>query len=70
MTGTRLWIISACMVHAQDMPFIKGSSRNRTVMPTALEELSDCVMVAHSHEVIEMDRPCCIERSKVESIFF
>lgn len=69
MTGTRLWIISACMVHLQDMHFIKGSSRNRTVMPTALEELSDCVTVAHSHEIIEMDSPCCIERSKVEFFF-
>lgn len=26
-----------------------GSNRNRTVMPTALEELSDCVTVTHTH---------------------
>lgn len=63
MTDTRLWAISACM-HTQDMHYIRGSG-NRTVMPTALEELSDCVTVTHSDEVIEIDSPCCAGRSKV-----
>lgn len=44
------WLISACSVHKQDLPSIRGNGRNRTALPTALEELSDCVTAAHSPE--------------------
>lgn len=50
-----LSIISACIVHTQDLHFIRGSSRNRTAMPTALEELCDCGAAVHSNGIIEID---------------
>lgn len=50
-----LSIISARLVHTQDLHFIRGSSRNSTAMSTALEELCYCGTAVHSNGIIEID---------------
>lgn len=69
MTGTRLGIICACMVHTHRICSLSEAAAEMALWCPLHWKNYLTVTIARSNEITEMDSPLCDLRSKVENIF-